>query len=82
MKLYYFIKVHKNIYDKYASKRFLPFCKTPMIFFWKYTNKSEDPRNSNVSSFYSDSDFRALGHVGNSRGSSVVNLYDVIYNKV
>ena len=50
--------------------------------FWKYTDKSEDPRNSNVSSSDSDSDFRALGHVGNSRGSSVVNLYDVIYHKV
>ena len=78
---YYFIKVHKNIYEKYASKTFLPFVQY-QSFFWKYTNKSEDPRNSNVSSSYSDSDFRALGHIGNSRGSSVVNLYDVIHHKV
>ena len=35
-----------------------------------------------MSSSYSDSDFGALEHVGNSRGSSVVNLYDVIYHKV
>ena len=34
-----------------------------------------------MSSSYSDSDFRALGHVGNSRGSSDVNLYDIIYHK-
>ena len=33
-----------------------------------------------MSSSYSDSDFRALGHVGNSRGSSDVNLYDIIYH--
>ena len=52
-----------------------------MIFFFGNT-QSEDPRSSNVSSFYSDSDFSALGHVGNSRGSSVVNLNDVIYHKV
>ena len=73
---YYFIKVHKNtrIYGKYASKTFLPFCTTPMNVFWKYTNKSEEPRNSNVSSSYSDLDFRALGHAGNSRGSSVVSF--------
>ena len=51
-----------------------------MIFF-KYTNKSVDTRNSNVSSSYSDSDFWALGHVGNSRGSSVLNVYDFIYQK-
>ena len=50
-----------------------------MIF--KYTNKSEDTRDSNVCSSYSYSDFWALGHVGNSRGSSFLNLYDLINHK-
>ena len=49
------------------------------FFFWKYTNKSEEPRNSNVSSSYSDLDFRALGHAGNSRGSSVVSFVVYLY---
>ena len=51
------------------------------MIFLKYTNNSEDTRISNVSSSYSDSDFCALGHVRNSRESSVLNLYDVIYHK-
>ena len=49
------------------------------FFFWKYTKKSEEPRNSNVSSSYSDLDFRALGHAGNSRGSSVVSFVVYLY---
>ena len=57
-----------------VSKIFFPICMTPMNVLEMHKQILGPYRNSSVSSFCPVSYFWALGHVGNSRVSSIVNF--------